>query len=546
MPTHTKKGILDWYPKALISAQEALEARREHAYVTALKKKEAEPAKRVVHVPAWHDVIHIVDEKTLSKEEQRKRQVARIIRIKESPAPEVTKNVVTIVTAIDDIQDFTTAIGVGSRILGRISKSAEVLAKGSFTAGAMLNNLNLMNKIPYDRLTHGELRAMIKKKKIDLDKLPAHELRNLEKALKKIHPDWEDLAVAEKANWMRAKYKMTRERWGMPLKRKKRQAELNYTKGTPWGKIKIEVDKRLKRLAPTQGEMLEIAQTSDMMANIGISFGPVVGFAMDAVFGLATGAKWKFTSWKPSEKEIDAMMGVVEEFAQNVQDPLGQVRQASDIAVKALYSWATLPEDAYGEFLTTAWAAAQAMAITRGKAVWEATKGIWDHISIINYNPGWHTSIGIKESLILTGIDPKREEGWPGIQLPREATIQEICTAYLPKIQKQTRMFQEKLDGTIEGDFLAACLDAIAFNTAAAISEDGTPIVESFAPELKVYTRAVDYGLEPPIYATDEEFASWHRYIMDYIQFFDFDGPPYDLLARAQEKFFPLTDILED
>jgi len=545
MPKKTKESLLQRYPKALIHWYEKTEVDIQLAVQKALERKE-KPPKKMIYIPAWYDVIHLVDEKQLSKKERRKRQVARIMRMKESPTPEIAKSLVTIATAIDDIQDFTTAIGVGTRIIGRVYKPANVLAKGSFTAGECLNSLNLNNKIPWDRLTHRQLRDMIKHEKINLNKLPEYELKNLDKALKKIHPDWDMLKAHEKANWMRARYKMTRKRWGMPLKRKKYLAELLYSRGTTWGKIKIQVDKRLKRLLPTHGEMLEIAQTSDMLAGVGISFGPLVGFVLDAIFGVAAGAKWKRTKQRPSEAEMDAIQKFIEELAQNVQDPLGQIRQAGDILTKVVYSWATLPEDAIDHALTTIWAGAQATCATRGKKLWESLIKIGGEVGTWKWMPGAHTSVEIRESLALAGIDHTREEPWPGINIPMEATIQEVCEAYLPVIQRQTNMFRKKLSGTIEGEFLDACLDAIATNTAAAISEDGTPIDFSFAPELKVYTRAIDYGLEPPIYSTDEDFQAWHKYVMDYVQFFDVDGPPYDLLERAYNKFFPLTDILED
>jgi len=545
MPTETKESLLQRYPKALIHWYEKTEADYQLSVQAALKRKK-EPPKKTIYVPAWYDVIHLVDEKRLSKEEQRQRQIARIVRMKESPTPEVAKSVVTIATAIDDIQDFCTTIGVGARIIGRVYKPANVLAKGSFTAGEYLNSLNLNNRIPWDRLTHRQLRDMIKHKKVNLNTLPAYELKNLDKALKKIHPDWDTLKANEKANWMRARYKMTRERWGMPLKAKKRMAELNYSKGTSLGKMKIEVDKRLKRLLPTHGEMLEIAQTSDTIANVGISFGPLVGFGLDAIFGIAAGAKWKHTKQRPAEAEMDAIQAFIEELAQNVTDPLGQIKQAGDILTKAVHSWATLPEDAVDHALTTIWAGAQATCVTRGKELWKALIKTGAEIKLWKWLPGTHTSVGIRESLELAGIDHTREEPWPGINIPMEATMAEVCEAYLPVIVRQTNMFREKLSGTIEGEFLNACLDAIAMNTAASIAEDGTPIEITFAPELKVYTRAIDYGLEPPIYSTDEDFQTWHKYVMDYVQFFDADGPPYDLLERAYNKFFPLTDILED
>jgi len=201
MPKKTKESLLQRYPKALIHWYEKTEVDIQLAVQKALERKE-KPPKKMIYIPAWYDVIHLVDEKQLSKKERRKRQVARIMRMKESPTPEIAKSLVTIATAIDDIQDFTTAIGVGTRIIGRVYKPANVLAKGSFTTGEFLNSLNLNNKIPWDRLTHRQLRDMIKHKKINLNKLPEYELKNLDKALKKIHPDWDMLKAHEKANWM--------------------------------------------------------------------------------------------------------------------------------------------------------------------------------------------------------------------------------------------------------------------------------------------------------------------------------------------------------
>ena len=161
------------------------------------------------------------------------------------------------------------------------------------------------------------------------------------------------------------------------------------------------------------------------------------------------------------------------------------------------------------------------------------------------FSPGPHTSMEIKQSLATAGIDHNKVEGWPGVNLPRVATLPEICDTYLPRIQEQTKMFQRKLDGTVEGDFLATCLDMIAKHTVAAVATDGAAITETFSPELRIYTRAVDYGLEPPIYSTDEQFSSWHSFIMDNIHPSDDDGPDSRILQEAYDKFYPLSEIVE-
>jgi len=49
--------------------------------------------KEVIWVPPWNDIIHLIDEKTLSEEEQLTRVRRRIIRMKQSPTPEIVKNI---------------------------------------------------------------------------------------------------------------------------------------------------------------------------------------------------------------------------------------------------------------------------------------------------------------------------------------------------------------------------------------------------------------------------------------------------------------------
>ena len=623
-----------------------------YAYKTLQKRNPPagkKPVQKTIWVPAWNDVIHLTDERQLPADEQRRRHVRRIRRLKESPTPEIVKNIGTILMALDDIQDFTTTAGVTTRIIGRIWKPAMIAAKGSFTSGALLNAMAVHNKLPLQKLSPSAIKAMITRNRLGFDKLSTHQKRTLERMVRKAdkeldkalrekqtkigkkadlefrarqkelryeltklmkdeyktktdfdliskedrielkkttqrehpewadlttkqqtklmrdkyntdrgysllnrsqlqeladvaekaHPKWEKLSVNDKQAFMKKNYKMSRERWGMPLKVKKRMAEDLYSKGTPWGKIKTDVDKRLKRLLPTHGEALEIAQTSDQLAGVGISFGPLVGFVQDLMFGVRTGAKWKFTSNRPSSAEKKVLMDALNELIRTAKNPLRLIDRASQVVYHGTIAWASLPEDAYMDFLHTVWGVAQATAVTRGPEVWKAIKNVGKKIWRYQWDPGPKTPKIIREALTLEGIDPDQKEAWPGIDLPRIASLEAISTAYLPRIQAQTRMFQEKLDGTVEGEFLAACLDTIAFNTAMAVSEEGAPIKETFAPELSIYTRAIDYGLEPPLWASEEEFKAWHSYCMEYVRYFDQEGPPYDLLQRAYQNFFP-------
>jgi len=50
-------------------------------------------------------------------------------------------------------------------------------------------------------------------------------------------------------------------------------------------KAKVRRAKRIKRWKPSSGALLEVAQVTDQVFGVGISLGPIVGFATDLVFG---------------------------------------------------------------------------------------------------------------------------------------------------------------------------------------------------------------------------------------------------------------------
>lgn len=500
--------------------------------------------KEVIWVPPWNDIIHLVDEKTLPEAERLARVRSRIIRMKQSPTPEVAKNICTILTAIDDVQDFCTTTGVAARLLSKVAKPAHILAKGSFTTGAMLNQLNVWNKIPWEKLNGDELLAMVRKKKIDLDTLTPTQLKALKKDLTTKYPDWIKLPEKQKQEFMRKNYKMTRERWGLSLKVKKRQAEIAYGKGTPWGKIKTEVDKRLLRTIPTIGETMEIAQTSDMLSGVGLSLGAVIGLAMDTVFGVAKGAPLKFSEQKISETEIKVLKDIGSTILNLPHETRDAFQQAGNAMIHISYMIATGQDLGVEDTILAAWASGQAYLKTRGKELKDAAIGIAEYTKDWLWTMGPRTPALIREALILEGIDPDREEGFPGVKLKSPATMDEIVSAYTEKCQSVLKYYQAQLTTQVEGEFLQGCLECLATNVADFSLKKGGVITETFTPELMIYTRACDWGLEPPIYATDEKFAAWHAYVMGHMKIRSLDAPTYDILKTAKPLFWPPEEVL--
>jgi hypothetical protein len=80
-------------------------------------------------------------------------------------------------------------------------------------------------------------------------------------------------------------------------------------------------------------------------------------------------------------------------------------------------------------------------------------------------------------------------------------------------------------------------------STCCIAAKDGAAIHETFTLELAIYTRAVDYGLEPPIWSTDEQFAHWHDFCMQQSTQQYLDAPTFEILTEAREKFYPLEGL---
>lgn len=495
----------------------------------------------IVMVPAWSEVIHLVDEKKIDPEEYRRRTIERIRRIQRSPTPEIANNIATILTAIDDVNDFCTTIGVGARIIEKTLKLPNVVSKGFFTVKELTDSMALMNRIPFEKMNIDAIIKMIKDSRVDLDAIPHLQKRQILKELYKRHPNWSELSIAKQQAFMREHWKMTRDRWGMPLKKKKQMAEMFYSKGTPWGKLAAEVEKKLMRTLPNHGELIEMSQTSDQIAGVGLSLGPIVGLAMDLLFSRDINAKIEFAEWHITKEELHALKFAAARIAKFPVEMKQHGEAIGNALAKATIALAAGEDTGVEEFLKATWVSTQAYIMMRGKEVKGAVISIWDTLSKNPWGLPKRTSSMIKSTLLSEGINPHRIEGWPGTRLTRAATLQEISDAYLEKIPKVINFYQRKLSGTIEGEFLSACLSAIAFATADFCAAEGAPIRETFTPELAIFTRACDAGLEPPIWATEEEFAAWHAWLMEKMTTYQAKGPEYKWLQEAREKFWPIS-----
>lgn len=65
---------------------------------------------------------------------------------------------------------------------------------------------------------------------------------------------------------------------------------------------------KMKARLPGVPDWIEIAQVTDQFFGVGISFGPIVGFAWDSIYGVRRGAEFK-SGWGSSKSPIDCALG---------------------------------------------------------------------------------------------------------------------------------------------------------------------------------------------------------------------------------------------
>lgn len=475
-----------------------------------------EAKQEVIWIPPWYDILHFIPEEKLPEDERIRRQRDRIKRMSQSPSPQLAKNIGTIMTSLDDLQDFLTTLGVFSRIGGRILKPLNVIARGSFTVGETLNQMNVMQK------------AMRAAPKVG---------RTLREKLRKLN----DLPKGERRA---AKFKEMRKAGIDPstpmhsLKAMKRRIEETFQPHPKLSTIQTAVEKRMKRGLPRLGEICEMAQTSDMIASVGISLGPVVGMIQDLIFGLPKGVPVRFANQKISSYEMQALFNL----AAKVRDmPPPQVQLFNE-SIKMLESFAhNLIAGKYipiQDTITSLAGTSNAYLNVRCSQLKEAIRSSIEIIKGWFVGPKPHTKGMTLAEIASLGIDPYAHNEWPVDGLGAYNTPDEVFAAFFPKVLETITWARQQTNGTVEIEFIDQCVYDIAQSTASFLTEDTDSIKIEQALELTLLTRAIDEDIMPPDDCTDEEYLSWTEQLILQTEYYGLDAPDYDLYEDAWFDIF--------
>jgi hypothetical protein len=169
----------------------------------------------------------------------------------------------------------------------------------------------------------------------------------------------------------------------------------------------------------------------------------------------------------------------------------------------------------------------------------EAAVEIWEVVTGKGGSTKKHTLESTIEVLRSVGVDPGRLDDWPVPGLGSVATIQEIMDAYAAQAQEVYHYWRDKTAGTVEGQFLDACVKEIGLSAAAMFCAEDGGITESLDPFALIFIHALESGLNPPPNTSAEVFESWARYVESEMSYLVLSSPPLNLLQKAYQKYFP-------
>ena len=493
---------------------------------------------KAIWIPAWHEVISIVPDSALTEEERLSRLISRVQRIQQSPTPEAVSEVGVILTLIDDLQDFTTTVGVFSRLLAPISRPADMVARGSFATGDLLNQMNLLQRAL--RQGDGSSRALTRELR-EIENLPPGERAAARERILRRHGIDPDTPTVSSRGAKRLAENMFRCSPGMT-----RQLS--------------QMDRRMARMLPAAGEIMEVAQTSEMIAGVGLSFGPLVGMLTDLVFGLPQGIEVRVACQNMSEAEREMLKALAFPIAPTPEGLSVIYRQAG----KALEAAGTLfaaPEVLLCMDQITAIACAAASYLNiRCARVKYAMRNLWEGIStwVVNRIKGRWNNRNIDFIRFHEELERRRQEirnphppplpdpvpetthpgVWPVRGLGRANTLQQIQEAHLKAIQPNLTAIRKDLDKTMEGAFFDFCLYHIARSTCTFLAEEGSVIKETFAPELVILTRSIDLDMMVPADSTDEEYREWVAFLKEKMEYYQLDAPTRAMFLEAERKIY--------
>jgi len=195
------------------------------------------------------------------------------------------------------------------------------------------------------------------------------------------------------------------------LTRKRYLEDLSYV--NPFSKqARTRRARKMRRILPGKGEIIEGLQTTDQLFGIGICLGPIVGFVTDVIAGTARAVKGQAVTW-----------------FRNPPDPYQHEKKAMLMMRHAHAAGLAMDEFTDGEHL------AVLLALNGATQILNPYMKLWnplDEVQGLEYalfdapTPEHPTTRFVLEEM---GIDWTQAVGWPGLDR-KQATIEELWDAH--------------------------------------------------------------------------------------------------------------------
>ena len=371
-----------------------------------------------VTIPTLSDVIHLRPFKPLTPEEERlwkakqydmipadrlkdireekDRKRRKFLAMLGDPSPKISRNAAAILTALDDVQDAVSTLACIGLIAGAVI-GGPVAAAIAGPLGLILGAstlLNLLNPMSHLRKLGGGLGTGRAAKK----KLEDHTDRN-------------------------------------PFSKK----------------AKAKTARRIKNFKPTLGNAIEALQTTDQIYGIGISIGPISGFAQMAISGII-------------RKAMGQKVTISNDYPPATWHEKTAAEALRACAVLNGYQWES---DATDETLAIYAASLAMQTLHDSVRSWNPFDEIEDIGSYVIEAPTPTDPLTL-EIFDELGIDPETACKWPQND-QRWISLEELQEATEKQATANLRHYGEKYNHTVEAFNALTAADDYALNTLSAI-----------------------------------------------------------------------------
>jgi len=229
------------------------------------------------YTPSWRDIIHITPRPIITPEEREahrrairkglpsplspeqlaeiQRRKQRAIAASRSQIPEWRQRMIAVLTALDDIQDAVATAAWLARAIGVFYPAALPVAGGLMTASTILDAIMLIDPL---RWATKDLKRAVRDKQ-----------RNNPRG-KTMQKGTQGGTDAKPWSWSKQA-----DKWAQDAVEKNKAAGEIASRLLP--KKYRDAWKKAAQMAPTLGDAIQAAQTTDQFVGIGLSLGPLFG-----------------------------------------------------------------------------------------------------------------------------------------------------------------------------------------------------------------------------------------------------------------------------